>query len=219
MAGACRRSGPRVRSPGPAVRRGRRAGRDPATFHDRIEYRGISFSYDGAAPVLQDVTSTFGGPGRCDRRPVGAGRPRSWICSTVYEPTRGAILMDGVSVAQFTRSSLRGLMDVSQETILLNDTVLANIAYGGRIHAGPSTGGGARGQRSRLRSQLPEGYHTLLGERGTRSRGDGSALRSARPAAGSSNSYPGQATSALDMESERLSRKPSTGSWRTARRS
>src|SRR2546429_6753341 len=44
-----------------------------------------------------------------------------------YEPKRGAILMDGVPITRFTRTSLRGLMGiVSQETILLNDTVLAN---------------------------------------------------------------------------------------------
>src|SRR5439155_61488 len=48
-----------------------------------------------------------------------------------YEPTGGGITVDDVPLTRFTRSSLRSLMGiVSQETILLNDTVFANIAYG-----------------------------------------------------------------------------------------
>src|SRR5204862_6512880 len=48
-----------------------------------------------------------------------------------YEPTRGEILMDGKPLTSYTRTSLRKLMGiVSQETVLLNDTVVANIAYG-----------------------------------------------------------------------------------------
>src|SRR5439155_1609700 len=64
--------------------------------------------------------------------PSGAGKTTLVdLLPRFYEPKRGAILMDGVPITRFTRTSLRGLMGiVSQETILLNDTVLANISYG-----------------------------------------------------------------------------------------
>src|SRR2546430_11510665 len=64
--------------------------------------------------------------------PSGAGKTTLVdLLPRFYEPTRGEILMDGIPLTQYTRTSLRKLMGiVSQETILLNDTVLANIGYG-----------------------------------------------------------------------------------------
>src|SRR5438477_12648387 len=78
--------------------------------------------------------------------------------------------MDGVPVTRFTRASLRRLMGiVSQETILLNDTVLANIAYGRADFARDQVEAAARAANAHdFIAHLPLGYETLLGERGTR---------------------------------------------------
>src|SRR5213592_2036589 len=112
---------------------GDQPGAAPARFHDRIEYRGVSFSYDGEAPVLQDVElEVRRGQVVAIVGPSGAGKTTLVdLLPRFYEPTRGDILMDGVPIAGFTRIRLRVRMGIgSQETSLLNDTVLANISYG-----------------------------------------------------------------------------------------
>src|SRR6059036_3477544 len=98
---------------------GDRAGETTARFGDRIEFRGVTFSYDGEAPVLRDVELEV-------RRghivaivgPSGAGKTTLVdLLPRFYEPTGGVILVDGVPATRFTRTSLRRLMGiVSQET-------------------------------------------------------------------------------------------------------
>src|SRR5207253_578708 len=112
---------------------GDRPGETPARFGDRIEYRGVTFSYDGEAPVLRDVDlEVRRGQIVAIVGPSGAGKTTLVdLLPRFYEPTGGVISIDGVPISRFTRRSLRGLMGiVSQETVLLNDTVHANIAYG-----------------------------------------------------------------------------------------
>jgi subfamily B ATP-binding cassette protein MsbA len=125
-----------------------------------------------------------------------------------YEPASGAILFDGVPITRYTRSSLRSLMGiVSQETILLNDTVLANISYGRSDFTLEQVQGAARAANAdEFIERLPEGYHTVLGERGTRlSGGQRQRIAIARALL---RDPPililDEATSALDTESERL---------------
>ena len=187
-----------------------RPGEGPARFADRIEYRGVSFSYNGEAPVLHDIDlDVRRGQVVAVVGPSGAGKTTLVdLLPRFYEPVDGAILVDGMPITQFTRKSLRTLMGiVSQETILLNDTVFANIAYGRADFTQQQVEDAAVAANAHdFISELPNGYKTLLGERGTRlSGGERQRIAIARALL---RDPPililDEATSALDTESERL---------------
>ncbi len=187
-----------------------RPGEGPARFEHRIEYRGVSFSYNGDAPALQDIDLDMRrGQVVAVVGPSGAGKTTLVdLLPRFYEPGGGAILVDGVPITQFTRKSLRGLMGiVSQETILLNASVFANIAYGRSDFTPAQVEAAAQAANAHdFIRQLPNGYETILGERGTRlSGGERQRIAIARALL---RDPPililDEATSALDTESERL---------------
>jgi subfamily B ATP-binding cassette protein MsbA len=141
--------------------------------------------------------------------PSGAGKTTlADLLPRFHDPTEGRILLDGVPLTRLTRRSLRSLMGVvSQDTVLLNNTVFANIAYGSpgatreRVEAAAEAANAAAFIR-----QLPQGLDTVLGERGTRlSGGQRQRIAIARALL---RDPPililDEATSALDTESERL---------------
>jgi subfamily B ATP-binding cassette protein MsbA len=141
--------------------------------------------------------------------PSGAGKTTAAdLLPRLHDPTSGQILMDGVPLTRLTRRSVRALMGVvSQETVLLNDTVLANIAYGspGATREQVETAARAANAAGFI-ATLPNGYDTMLGERGTRlSGGQRQRIAIARALL---RDPPililDEATSALDTESERL---------------
>src|SRR6058998_1537492 len=190
---------------------GDRPGEIPAAFRERIEYRRVSFSYDGTeAAVLRDVDlEVRRGQVVAIVGPSGAGKTTLVdLLPRFYEPTRGEILLDGVPLTQFTRTSVRKLMGiVSQETVLLNDTVIANIAYGLKDVPLEHVRAAARAANAdEFIMRLPEGYGTLLGERGTRlSGGQRQRIAIARALLRDPPILVlDEATSALDTESERL---------------
>ncbi|HTY05295.1 MAG TPA: ABC transporter ATP-binding protein [Gemmatimonadales bacterium] len=185
-------------------------GEGPAAFRETIEYRNVSFSYPGGTGVLHDVSCTVRrGQVLAIVGPSGAGKTTLVdLLPRFYEPTGGAVLMDGTPLTKFTRPSLRGLMGiVSQETILLNDTVFANIAYGRQDFTLDQVRAAARAANADdFIARLPQGYDTLLGERGTRlSGGERQRIAIARAVL---RDPPililDEATSQLDTESERL---------------
>jgi ATP-binding cassette, subfamily B, bacterial MsbA len=175
-----------------------------------ISFESVEFAYD-AEPVLQDVSfSARRGEMIALVGPSGAGKSTLVdLIPRFYAPTTGRILFDGVDSREITLGSLRALTGiVSQDTVLFNDTVLHNIAYG-------AAGNYAREQIERAARAanahdfivaLPNGYDTVLGERGTRlSGGQRQRLAIARALLiDPPILILDEATSALDTESERL---------------
>jgi subfamily B ATP-binding cassette protein MsbA len=185
-------------------------GETDAVFRERIEYRGVTFEYEAGEAVLRDVDlDVRRGQVVAIVGPSGAGKTTLVdLLPRFYEPTRGQLLMDGVPITRYTRRSLRRLMGiVSQETVLLNDTVFANIAYGRTDFTLEQVRAAARAANAdEFVLRLPDGYQTMLGERGTRlSGGQRQRIAIARALL---RDPPvlilDEATSALDTESERL---------------
>ncbi|GAC1517475.1 MAG: lipid A export permease/ATP-binding protein MsbA [Gemmatimonadaceae bacterium] len=179
-------------------------------FHDAFVFDRVGFAY-GADPVLTDIT--FTAPRGSVVALVGAsGAGKSTLVDLIprfYEPTAGRILLDGIDTREITLPSLRALTGiVSQDTVLFNDTVRSNVAYGaaGRYTDEQVEAAARAANAHGFISELPEGYDTLLGERGTRLSG-GQRQRIAIARALLTDPpvlILDEATSALDTESERL---------------
>ena len=185
-------------------------GAAPARFERDIVFDRVSFAYGDGPPVLMDIS--FAAPKGSIVAivgPSGAGKTTLLdLLPRFHDPVSGAIRLDGAPLPSLQRASLRSLLGVvSQDTVLLNDTVQANIAYG-RPGATPAqVEAAARAANAAdFIAQLPDGYQTLLGERGTRlSGGQRQRIAIARALL---RDPPilllDEATSALDTESERL---------------
>jgi subfamily B ATP-binding cassette protein MsbA len=179
-------------------------------FRDRIEFDRVTFAYDDE-PVLVDISLTAR-KGEVVALVGASGAGKSTLVDLIprfYEPSSGRILLDGVDTREITLDSLRGLTGiVSQDTVLFNDTVRRNIAYGGEgRYSQPQIEAAARAANAHgFITQLPQGYDTVLGERGTRLSG-GQRQRIAIARALLTDPpvlILDEATSALDTESERL---------------
>ena len=175
-----------------------------------LSFEGVGFAY-GGTPVLREVTFTAK-RGEVIALVGASGAGKSTLVDLIprfIEPTAGRITLDGVSLAEITLPSLRQLTGiVSQDTVLFNDTVRANIAYGAESkYTQAQVESAARAANAHeFIVALPEGYDTVLGERGTRlSGGQRQRLAIARALL---TDPPililDEATSALDTESERL---------------
>jgi subfamily B ATP-binding cassette protein MsbA len=182
----------------------------PARFERDITFDRVTFGYDGADPVLRDVSFVVPrGHVAAIVGPSGAGKTTLLeLLPRFHDPVSGEIRLDGVPLDRLERRSLRSLLGVvSQDTVILNDTVRANIAYGRPEAGAPDIEAAARAANAHeFIAQLPAGYDTLLGERGTRlSGGQRQRIAIARALL---RDPPilllDEATSALDTESERL---------------
>ena len=176
-----------------------------------IEYRQVGFGYaDAHGTVLRNVSF-------CARRgevvaivgTSGSGKTTLMnLLPRFYDVTEGAILIDGIDVRQATLASLRAQIGlVTQETVLFNDSVRANIAYGMDDVDEARVESAARAAFAHdFILDLPRRYDTVIGERGSRlSGGQKQRIAIARAIL---KDPPililDEATSALDSESERL---------------
>ena len=181
-------------------------------LREGIAFDRVSFAYGpDTEPVLDDV-SLRAAKGEIVALVGPSGAGKSTLVDLIprfYEPTAGRILVDGVDAREIRLESLRELIGiVSQDTVLFNDTVRNNIAYGaeGRYTQGQIEAAARAANAHDFIALLPEGYETELGERGTRlSGGQRQRLAIARALL---TDPPililDEATSALDTESERL---------------
>lgn len=185
-------------------------------FHDKIELQQVRFSYretgseEEPRVVLDDINLTVHrGEVVALVGPSGAGK--STLVNLIprfFDVTGGRILIDGVDVRQASLSSLRAQIGkVTQETILFNDTVRNNIAYGQPDVPLARVSAAARAALAHdFIERMPDGYDTVIGEKGFRLSG-GERQRLAIARAILKNApvlILDEATSALDSESESL---------------
>jgi ATP-binding cassette, subfamily B, bacterial MsbA len=176
-----------------------------------IQLRNVSFGYaNESRSVLRDVSLSI--PAHNMVALVGeSGGGKSTLTKLLprfHDPTSGAVLWDGIDVREARISSLRrNIAIVTQETVLFNDTVRQNIAYGR-----PGATNAEIEEAARIAfahdfiQELPQGYDTIVGERGIfLSGGQRQRLAIARSLlVDAPVLILDEATSALDAESERL---------------
>jgi ATP-binding cassette subfamily B protein len=135
-----------------------------------VEFHFVTFGYDPSRPVVHDIAFDVpGGSIVALVGPTGAGKSTLvQLLARFYDPQAGRIFIDGVDIRDVSLKSLRGEIGfVFQETFLFSDTVANNIRYGhpeatiGEIEAAARIA-----QAHEFIMELPQGYETLLGERG-----------------------------------------------------
>lgn len=174
-----------------------------------IEFRNISFSYDGHKEIVKDITFTIQ-PGETVALVGPSGVGKSTLIKLIprfYDPTAGAVLIDQIDIRRFDLEFLRSqIAVVPQETFLFDMSIQDNIACGR-----PDASQGEIEQAARLANahefimELENGYQTLVGERGARLSG-GQKQRIAIARAFLKNPrilILDEATSSLDTYSER----------------
>jgi ATP-binding cassette, subfamily B, bacterial MsbA len=179
-----------------------------ATFGGEIEFDNVSFAYGDHAVILQGI-SLRARKGEVVALVGSSGAGKTTLVNLLprfYEPVSGAIRIDGVAIRSVTIKSLREqIAMVTQENILFHDTVWNNISYGLKDVPEESVIGAAKAALAHeFIMELPHGYNTVIGERGTRLSG-GQRQRVAIARALLKDSpilILDEATSELDAESE-----------------
>jgi subfamily B ATP-binding cassette protein MsbA len=180
-------------------------------FEHGVRYDDVHFAYDGEEEVLTGVDfEVRRGEVVALVGPSGAGKSTIVdLLPRFYKVSSGRIMIDGMELDEIRLDSLRDLLGVvSQETVIFHDTVRANIAYGepDRYSQEEIEAAAEAANAHQFITQLPEGYDTVLGDRGVRlSGGQRQRVAIARAIL---RDPPllifDEATSSLDTESERL---------------
>jgi subfamily B ATP-binding cassette protein MsbA len=180
-------------------------------FKDRIEFENVSFQYSGTnSEVLHNIQLSIPKGQTCAL--VGhSGAGKSTVADLIprfYDVTDGELKLDGINIKNYQPKELVSLMGiVSQESILFNDTVFNNIAFGWEEASAENVFRAAEiANAHEFIIKLENGYDTLIGDRGSRLSG-GQRQRLAIARAVLRNPpilILDEATSALDTESERL---------------
>ena len=154
------------------------AGATPVANHDavlqldagEIRFEQVDFSYQPERAILHKVDFTIvAGEKLAVVGHSGAGKSTlSRLLFRFYDVTNGSIMIDGQDIRHITRSSLRSAIGiVPQDTVLFNDTILYNLAYGRPDATQEEIEAAARiAHITEFITQLPEGYQTVVGERG-----------------------------------------------------
>lgn len=182
-----------------------------APLRKEISLRNVSFGYEGASvPAVSEVSlSVKSGEVVAFVGPSGSGKTTLLnLLPRFFDPASGEILIDGVNIREVSLKSLRQQIGiVTQETMLFNDSVSANIAYGRSEIGRTEIEKVARVANAHdFIQSLPQGYQTVIGDRGFKLSG-GERQRIAIARAVLKNPpilILDEATSALDNESEKL---------------
>ena len=180
------------------------------TFEDKIQINDVSFKYESDDTVLKNISFEIE-KGSSVALVGSSGSGKSTLADLIprfYDVNQGAIEIDGQDIRHVTLNSLRRLMGiVTQETILFNDTIKANIAYGQKDVDDEKVIAAAKAANAlEFIEELPKGLDTVIGEKGVKLSG-GQRQRLAIARAIMKNPpilILDEATSALDTESERL---------------
>ncbi|GMG87453.1 ABCB family ABC transporter ATP-binding protein/permease [Biformimicrobium ophioploci] len=175
----------------------------------RIEFRNVDFHYQAERPILQDVSFTVE-PGQKVAIVGSSGSGKTTLARLLfrfYDVTGGSIEIDGQPIDEVTQQSLRQAIGVvPQDTVLFNDTIYANVAYG---RPGASDEDVRKAislaHLDQFIASLPEGTDTIVGERGLKvSGGEKQRIAIARVLLKRSPILLfDEATSALDSHSEK----------------
>ncbi len=183
--------------------------RDPQVFRGEIEFDDVAFAYASDAPVLQRVSFTIK-PGQMVGIVGATGGGKSTIVSLIprfYDPTAGAVKIDGVDIRQYKLQPLRNQIGyVLQDTVLFRGTIRDNIAYGRAGATQDEIVAAAKlANADEFIERMPHGYDTLVGERGeTLSGGQRQRIGIARAVIRNNPILIlDEPTAALDTESER----------------
>lgn len=154
-------------------------------FNGAVRFENIDFAYDGNLPVLRDINFEVQ-PGQCVAIVGLSGSGKSTLVSLLlrlYDPVKGRVLFDGRDTREFTLESLRSQISaVLQDNLLFAATVRENIAHGAPEATPDKIEVAARlANAHEFIINLPQGYDTILGERGvTLSQGQRQRLAIAR---------------------------------------
>lgn len=181
------------------------------SFNDTIEFRNVSFHYDDSPELILDNVNFKVKRGEIIALVGPSGGGKTTLVDLIprfHDPTDGSILIDGVDIKEIKIENLRNMMGiVTQETFLFNESIKKNIAYGlGNYPEDKIFEASKTANAHNFICELPEGYETIIGERGVKiSGGQRQRISIARALL---KNPPimifDEATSALDNESELL---------------